>query len=224
VGGSEMDRWLLRWSPVTGILAAALVLAALFGGGPNTPGGNAGPLNVISFFMAHGGDQKRSAILATLALIAFTLFAISLAGRVRLTGPAWLATGLVVGSALAATGFTTLIGYDWVLGSNARYLNAGSASALNLLSNDAILPVALGFCVFGITGGLAVVASRQPVRWMGWPLIVFAVCSVTPLLFIAFLATMLWTLVAAVWLVWWPRLPEDTRLAQDQPRQPAPLG
>ncbi len=219
-----MDRWLLRWSPATGILAAALVLAALFGGGPNTPDSSAGPLNVISFFTAHGGDQKRTAILGTLALIAFTLFAISLAGRVRLTGPPWLATGLVVGAALAATGFTTLIGYDWVLGSNARYLNAGSASALNLLSNDAVLPVALGFCVFGISAGLAVVASRQPARWMGWPLVVFAVCSVTPLLFFAFLATMLWTLVAAVWLIWWPRRPEDTPVAQDQPHRALPIG
>jgi hypothetical protein len=219
-----MDRWLLRWSPVTGILAAALVLAALFGGGPSTPGSNAGPLKVISFFMAHGGDQKRSAIFATLALIAFTLFAISLAGRVRLAGPAWLATGLVVGAALAATGFTTLIGYDWVLGSDAKYLNAGSASALNLLSNDAILPVALGFCIFGITAGLAVVVSRQPVRWMGWPLVVFGLCSVSPLLFFAFLVTMLWTLVTAVWLVWWPRLPQDTRAGEDQPHQAASLG
>jgi hypothetical protein len=219
-----MDRWLLRWSPVMGILAAALVLAALFGGGPSTPGSNAGPLKVISFFTAHGGDQKRMAIFATLALIAFTLFAISLAGRVRLTGPAWLATGLVVGAAIAATGFTTLTGYDWVLGSDAKYLNAGSASALNLLSNDAILPVALGFCVFGITAGLAVVVSRQPVRWMGWPLVVFGLCSVTPLLFFAFLATMLWTLVTAVWLVWWSRLPEDTRVGEDQPHQAASLG
>jgi hypothetical protein len=219
-----MDRWLLRWSPVMGILAAVLVLAALLGGGPSTPGTNAGPLNVISFFTAHSGDQKRMAILATLALIAFMLFAISLAGRVRLTGPAWLATGLVVGAALAATGFTTLIGYDWVLGSNAKYLNAGSASALNLLSNDAILPVALGFCIFGVTAGLAVVVSRQPVRWMGWPLVVFGICSITPLLFFAFLATLVWTLVAAVWLVWWPRPSEPARAEEAQPRQAASLG
>ena len=97
------------------------------------------------------------------------------------------------------------------LGDNARYLNAGSASALNLLNNDLFLPAAAGMCVFGIVGGLAVVASGVLPRWMGWLLVVIGACCASPLLFFALLVTAAWMLVAGIWLTvrGLPQLRED---------------
>jgi hypothetical protein len=55
-------------------------------------------------------------------------------------------------------------------------------------------------CVFGIVGGLAVVASRVLPRWMGWALVVIGACCASPLLFFALLVTAAWLLVAGIWL------------------------
>jgi hypothetical protein len=132
-------------------------------------------------------------------MIFFVFFAVAMASRIRGTS-AWLANGMVAGSVFGAVGIAALFCVQYVLGDNASYLTAGSASALNLLDNSFVLPAAAGMCVFGIVGGLAVVASRVLPRWMGWVLMVIGACSASPLLFFALLVTAVWVLVAGIWL------------------------
>jgi hypothetical protein len=193
-----MERWLSRWAPLTGVIAGILFAAAFFTGG-NTPNANASPASVISFFAKNGSSAKTSALVGAFAMIFLVFFAVALASRMR-GGTAWLANGTVAGAVFGAVGVVALFSVQYVLGDNASYLNAGSASALNLLSNDLFLPAAAGMCVFGIVGGLAVVASRVLPRWMGWVLVVIGACSASPLLFFALLVTAAWMLVAGIWL------------------------
>ena len=70
----------------------------------------------------------------------------------------------------AAIGLTCLLGFDLVLALDTKDLTPASAQTLNLLQNDFFLPVVLGFALFGILGGLAVVAGRILPVWMGWVL------------------------------------------------------
>ena len=53
-------------------------------------------------------------------------------------------------------------------------------------------------CVFGIVGGLVVVISKAPARWMGWLLMVIGACCASPLLFFAILVAAAWMLVAGI--------------------------
>jgi hypothetical protein len=204
-----MERWLSRWAPLTGVISGILFAAAFFSGG-NTPNANASPASVISFFLRNGSTAKTQALIGAFAMIFFVFFAVVLASRIR-GGTAWLANGTVAGAVFGAVGVVALFSVQYVLGDNANYLNAGSASALNLLSNDLFLPAAAGMCVFGIVGGLAVVASRVLPRWMGWVLVVIGACCASPLLFFALLVTAAWILVAGIWLTvrGLPQLHED---------------
>lgn len=204
-----MERWLSRWAPLTGVVAAILITVAVFVGG-NTPNADASPASVISFFARNGSAAKASGLIGAFAMVFFVLFAVAMASRLRSDGT-WLANGMVAGAVFGATGVTALFCVQYVLGQNSRYLTAGSASALNLLDNTFVLPAAAGMCVFGIVGGLAVAASRAPARWMGWVLVVIGACSASPLLFFALLATAVWVLVTGIWLAaqGLPKLRED---------------
>ncbi|MGH3295928.1 MAG: hypothetical protein ACRDP7_29430 [Trebonia sp.] len=204
-----MERWLSRWAPLTGVVAAILLVVAFFSGG-NTPNSNASPASVISYFVKNGSAAKTSALLGAFGLVFFVFFAVTLASRMR-GGNAWLANGMVAGAASGAVGVAALFSVQYVLGDNASYLNAGSASTLNMLNNGFFLPAAAGMCVFGVVGGLAVVASIAPARWMGWVLVVIGACCASPLLFFALLVLAAWMLVAGIWLALrgLPQLHED---------------
>lgn len=174
-------------------------MAVAFFAGGNTPNANASPASVISYFARNGSTAKALALVGAFAMIFFVFFAVALASRMR-GSTAWLANGTLAGAAFGAVGVAALFSVQYVLGDNARYLNAGSASALNLLNNDLFLPALAGMCVFGIVGGLAVVASRVLPHWMGWVLVVIGACCASPLLFFALLVTAVWMLVAGIWL------------------------
>ena len=89
-----------------------------------------------------------------------------------------------------------------MLALDTKDLTPASAQTLNLLQNDFFLPAVLGFALFGILGGLAVVAGRILPVWMGWVLFALGVVAlVPPISWFALLATVLWVLVAGIWMV-----------------------
>jgi hypothetical protein len=71
-----------------------------------------------------------------------------------------------------------------------------------LLENDFFLPILVGFALFGMLTGLAVVVGRILPKWMGWVMFVFGLaCLAGPVGFFGLLATLLWVLVAGIWMV-----------------------
>jgi hypothetical protein len=124
-----------------------------------------------------------------------------LARHVR-RGDRWLATGALGGAVVAAVGLTFLTGFDLVLATGTKDLTSTSAQTLILLENDLFLPAVLGFALFGILAGLAVVAGRILPAWMGWVLFAIGIAAlVPPISWFAMLATALWVLIAGIWMV-----------------------
>ncbi len=197
-----LERWLIRWGPLSGTVAAVLVIVTFFTGG-STPNDNASARQVFRFYSTHATGQKVSDLVGTLALAFFIVFAVSLTSRVRTVGSGgWLANGMVGGAVLAAAGFVSVLAFSLVLASDIKFLTAASAQTINVLQNDFFLLIVAGFFVFGVVGGLTTVVSRAPARWMGWVLFAFGICAaVPPMAFFAVLATFLWVLVASIWLV-----------------------
>ena len=197
-----MERWLTRWAPLSGVVAAVLFAVAVFSGGGNSPNNNAPVSQVVSFYHAHATGQKVSALIGALALVFLVFFVVALSGRIRASGTGtWLAGGAVAGAVLAVVGFLPFLAFSFILGNDIKFLTPSAAQTLNVLSNDYFLPAVAGFVVFGILTGLAVAVSRTPARWMGWVLFALGViCLVPPISWFAFLAMFLWSLIAGVWL------------------------
>jgi hypothetical protein len=195
-----MSAWLSKWAPAAGTLAAVLVALAFFAS-PSSPGDNATGAQVIAWYNSHHGSDFAFDLVGGLAVLFLVLFAVALARQVR-TGDRWLAHGALGGAVFGGVGFLTAIGFDAVLAQDHNHLTIASAQTLNLLENDFFLPILVGFALFGILTGLAVVVGRILPTWMGWVMFVFGLaCLAGPAGFFGILATMLWVLVAGIWMV-----------------------
>ena len=211
-----MSAWLSKWAPASGVLAAALVAIAIFAG-PNSPGSDASGAQVIAWYGSHHGSDFVFDLIGALAIFFLVLFAVALARQVR-TGDRWLAHGALAGAVFGGVGFLTSVGFDTVLAQDHNHLTVASAQTLNLLENDFFLPILVGFALFGLLTGLAVVVGRILPKWMGWVMFVFGLaCFAGPVGFFGLLATLLWVLVAGIWMVkQGPPVTEDvTLLAKD---------
>ncbi len=214
-----MSTWLRKWAPASGVVAAVLVAIAFFAS-PNSPGDNASGAQVIAWYGSHHTSDFVFDLVGGLALLFLVLFAVSLAPQVR-TGDRWLAHGALAGAVFGGVGFLTSLGFDTVLAQDHNHLTIASAQTLNLLENDFFLPILVGFALFGILTGLAVVVGHILPKWMGWVMFVFGLaCLAGPAGFFGVLATMLWVLVAGVWMVkQGPPVPERVTLqAEDHVR------
>jgi hypothetical protein len=199
------------------VLAGVLVAIAFFAS-PNSPGDNATGAQVITWYGSHHTSDFVFDLIGGLALLFLVLFAVALARQVR-TGDRWLAHGALAGAVFGGVGFLTSLGFDTVLAQDHNRLTVASAQTLNLLENDFFLPILIGFALFGILTGLAVVVGRILPKWMGWVMFVFGLaCLAGPAGFFGVLATVLWVLVAGIWMVkQGPPVPDRaTLLAQDR--------
>jgi hypothetical protein len=195
-----MSAWLSKWAPASGALAGVLVAIAFFAG-PNSPGDDATGAQVIAWYGSHHSADFVFDLVGGLAVLFLVLFAVALARQVR-TGDRWLAHGALAGAVFGGVGFLTSVGFDTVLAQDHNRLTIASAQTLNLLQNDLFLPIVIGFALFGILTGLAVVVGRILPKWMGWVMFVFGLaCLAGPAGFFGTLATMLWVLVAGIWMV-----------------------
>lgn len=196
-----MTAWLSKWGPLAGVVSGLLAVVSMAAGNSNTPGDNATAASVIRFYTDNHAHRAASDLLIGLTMLFLVMFAITLPRHVR-RGERWIANGAIVAAAWAAIGFVCLSGMDLILALDYKDLTPASAQTLNLLQNDFFLPAVAGFALFGIVGGLAVVAGRILPVWMGWVLFaVGIVCLIPPISWFAMLATMLWVLIAGIWLV-----------------------
>jgi len=196
-----MTAWLSKWSPLAGALCGLLIVVAFAASGTGTPGDNSTGPQVIRWYTANHGRATLGDLLVGLAMFFLVVFAVTLARYVR-QGGRWIAAGALGGAVVAAVGLTCLLGFDLVLATDAKSLTSTSAQTLILLDNGFFLPAVLGFALFGILGGLAVVAGRILPIWMGWVLFAIGIAAlVPPISWFAMLATALWVLVAGIWMV-----------------------
>ena len=211
-----MSTWLSKWAPASGTLAGVLVAIAFFAS-PKSPGDDATGTQVIAWYQSHHTSDFVFDLIGGIAVLFLVLFAVALARQVR-TGDRWLAHGALAAAAFGGVGILTSAGFDTVLAQDHNHLTISSAQTLGLLENDFFLPILVGFALFGILTGLAVVVGRILPKWMGWVMFAFGILSLAgPIGFFGVLATVLWMLVAGIWMVkQGPPVPEgSTLLAKD---------
>ena len=213
-----MSTWLSKWAPASGVLAGVLVAIQIFAGPKNSPGDNATGAQVIAWYGSHHTSDFVFDLIGGLAVLFLVLFAVALARQVR-TGDRWLTHGALAGAVFGGVGLLISIGFEAVLAQDHNQLTTASAQTLNLLQNDFFLPILVGFALFGMLTGMAVVVGRILPKWMGWVMFAFGLaCLAGPIGFFGVLATVLWVLVAGIWMVkQGPPVPDRvTPLARDR--------
>ena len=194
-----MSAWLAKWGTLAGVLAGLLTASAVVSGA-NTPNSEAPGQQVLAWYTAHHAGQLLNTVCGVLAMFFLVLFAAAMTRHVR-RGEPWVAVAAVAGAVAAAIGFTCMLSFNFILATDYTKLSPAAAQTLNVLSNDFFLPVVLGFTLFGVLGGLAVVAGRILPAAMGWVLFAFGLVMLIPgISWFALIGTLLWTLIAGVWL------------------------
>jgi hypothetical protein len=194
-----MAAWLGKWGPLAGVISGVLAAVAVVSGA-NTPNSDSSGRQVLAWYTAHHAGQELSAVFGVLAMFFLVVFAAVLARHVR-QGERWIAVAALAAAVAAAIGFTCLLSFGFILASDTAKLSPAAAQTLMVLANDFYLPVVLGFTLFGVLGGLAVVAGRILPVAMGWVLFAVGLIMLIPgISWFALLATLLWVLVAGVWM------------------------
>ncbi len=189
-----------RFVALTGAAWGVLAIVGIFTSNGETPDSNASTAKVISYYSAHSSDIKTSAVFFAIAFLFFLMFCGTLRAFLR-RNPAnealatlMLAAGAVL-TAAAGIGGSVELG----LAKNIHDLTPGAAQALNVIQNEAFLPVFISGFVFSISSGLAILRGSTLPRWLGWVALVMAVVFVIPPIGIAaFLLVILWSLVVSI--------------------------
>ena len=192
-----LNRW-SRLAPLTGLVFVPLFVAAFVVGG-STPGVHATGAKVISFYKAHGTNQKISAFLSVLAVVFLVFFAASLRSHLgRFQGGSGLARVGYGGALVLAVATASFAAISWALVDARSSIDPSAAQALNVLSNDYFWPLSVGVALFGIGYGLAIVGSKALPLWLGVVALLLGIIGITPLGFLAFIGLMAWSLFASV--------------------------
>jgi hypothetical protein len=214
-------RGLERFAPLTGIGFVVLVIVAVIVGG-ETPGADDGIVKVVNYWKDNQDQAIASAIIAAISTVFLLWFAGVLRAVLALAEgpPARLANTAFGGAIVGAMGWLLLIGFTFVAADTADDVAPQVTQAMSVLQADFFFPLSVGFAVFLLASGLALVRTAALPAWVGWSALVLGVVSVTPVGFFAILAMLVWIVVVSVMLFMaTPAAPAQTTLPTGGPGQ-----
>jgi hypothetical protein len=177
-----------RYAPLTGLLFVVLVLVAVIVGG-ETPGANDGIVKVIKYWRENDDQAIVASIIAAFSTVALLWFAgvwrAALAAAEK--PPARLANTAFAGAVLAAAGWSMLIAFNFMAAETIGDVEPQVTQTFSALQSDFFFPLAIGFSVFLLASGLAMLRTGLFPAWMGWAAVVLGVLCVTPAGFFALL-------------------------------------
>ena len=194
-------RGLERYAPLTGLLFVLLVIVAVIVGG-ETPGANDGIVEVIKYWRENDDQAIVASIIAAFSAVALLWFA----GVWRATlaaaeqPPGRLASTAFAGAIVAAVGWSMLIAFNFMAAETVGDVEPQVTQTFSALQSDFFFPLAIGFSVFLLASGLALVRTGIFPAWMGWVAIVLGVLCVTPAGFFAILLMLAWIIAVSLML------------------------
>lgn len=192
-------RW-SRWSPLSGVLFVALIVASIFSS-PNSPDDKASAAKVIRFYSDHQTGQRVSGLLTVIAVVVGVFFFGLLRHRLRQRpGNEQYAAMMFGGAILFAAGGCLSAGIQWTLADVPKRLNSGAAQSLNLIQNNLSLALTTGgISALTLTTAIALLRSRMMPAWIGWFSVAIGLLALAgPLGWFAFLAMGPWLLVMSI--------------------------
>ncbi len=193
------DRW-GRLAPLTGVLFAALAVAAVFTNNSESPKASAGAGKVVAYYITHRSEVETSSILFGLAFLVVVLFAGTLRSYLRRTAATEGLSSLVLaGAILMSAGALTGTGLEYGVAHNLHDLTPETVKTLNFIGQELFLPVLAGGFIFGLCAGLAILRGAALPKWLGWVAIVIGIATlIPPSSFPALFAFVIWSVIVSV--------------------------
>ncbi|HUF00875.1 MAG TPA: hypothetical protein VMN35_00490 [Gaiellaceae bacterium] len=191
-----------RWTPLLGVLFVVLLVLGLFVVGGQGPEAGAPGNEVVAYYEESASRELASSILAIVAAATLVFFAAHVRRLVAVAEPGhgYLSATLFGGAVILATAIGIGEGLHGALAIDPEYLTPSSAETLNTLDKQFFFPTMLGFGVFMLSFGLAIVRLRFLPAWLGWIAIFLSVVAFTPAAYFAFLLIFVWIVVASILL------------------------
>jgi len=162
-----------KLEPLSGVVFAALVAAALLANSAYTPKPSAGAAKVALFYTEHRSHIQTSAILFAFAYAVLVLYAGAASAYLRRPGTS-LGSLVLAGGILVAVGGLACVAIEYSLAHNIANLSPAAAKTLNLVSAELFLPARVGVFVFGAAAGVAILSGGSLPSWLGWTAIAIA--------------------------------------------------
>lgn len=193
------DRW-GRVAPLTGVLFAAIVVAAVVTGSSETPKASVSAAKVVSYYSEHHSEVETSGILFSLGFLVLVLFAGALRSYLRRTAAAeGLGALVLAGAIMMAIAALAATGVEYGLAHNLHDFTPEAAKTLNFISNELFFPVLAGGFIFGVCAGIAILRGAALPKWLGWVAIVIGILTlIPPTSFPALFAFLIWTVIVSV--------------------------
>ena len=198
-----MDRSYARWLPLTGILFIAMAITGfIVGGEPPDAAGNSAD-EIVQFYTDNGGRVMAGIIILSIATVLFVFFGSYLRSVLdRGAGEDGMFSRIAfVGAVVFAVGGaidgTLLIAISEAAGD----VEPAQIETLQAFWDNDFLPLALGVVLFTLGSGISIVLHKSLPVWLGWIAIVLGIVAMTPLGWIAFMATGVWILIVSVMLL-----------------------
>ena len=177
-----------RLAPLSAFLVPILVVASVIVVG-ETPSIGDSPQKVFDFYKDNEDQVFIGAVLVALAAVALVWFGASLRVHVRKAegGEGRIASLVFAATIFLGVGMTILVGIDATAADASSDLPPTSIQTINAFDNDMFFTLAAGSLMLWITLAVAILRFGAFPRWLGWIAAVFAVASISPLGFFAFL-------------------------------------
>lgn len=190
-----------RWLPLTGILSVLIITGGILLGEP--PDASNPPQEIVDFYVDNGDKLQYGTIGFIIALILFVTFG-SYLRTVLDRGEG--STGI---SSLIAFGGTVIFAVGGAIDATIQFgiieavddLEPTQIQTLQALWDNDWVPLQLGITIFILATGLSIVRHKSLPVWLGWIAIVIGIAGLTPVGFVAFLATGVWIIVLGVMLL-----------------------
>lgn len=190
-----------RLAPLTGVVFVVLLVASLIliGEGVDPEDGIE---EVLEYYDDNEGAIFGGALLGGLA----SVFLIFFGGVMRKVlrdaeGPGHTLSAVAFGGAVAlAVAMGIAASLSIALAESFDDIDPVAVEALNALGWNYFVPFAVGMATFMLASGISIVRHGALPAWFGWVAVVIGVVDLTPVGFFAFLAAVLWILIASVLL------------------------
>lgn len=189
-----------RLAPLSGVLFFVLLAAAIIIFPDETPSADDSRAKVVKFWLEHDSDAVTSSIIIALAAIPLVWFAGTLraASRVAEGGEGRLSATAFAGAIILAAALVIGGTMQFVLGDAADDLPPVAIQTLSAASSDFFFPFLVGIFLWLFATGLVILRHGVLHAAFGWLAILVAIVAITPIGFVGFIASPVWTLAASI--------------------------
>jgi len=189
-----------RWVPLTGIASILIIIAGVLFGEP--PDSTNPPQEIVDFYVDHATKLQLGTIVFAIAAILFVVFGSYLRTVLdRGEGSTGiLSTVAFAGAAIFAVGVAIDGMIIFAITEAADHLEPTQIQTLQALWDNDWMPLLLGVTIFVLASGLSIILHKSLPVWVGWLALVIGIVGLTPVGWIAFMATGIWVIIVSVLL------------------------